>query len=135
MIKVLFLLSGLLIGCLLGYISILIYEFCRDYKDWKTPFTPVIVPPKSKGSRHISELLQLLLDHIILQDKDTFIGICDSLHVLYFTDAISEAEYLYTLTFINRHKPKNASQGYWWRKGVKKPRIIYLKKMINQTRV
>jgi hypothetical protein len=77
------------------------------------------------------ELIQLVLDNFY----EYFVtGLCTMLSNLHYNYLISEEEYDQLLLLFEQNKPKKAGKFglYWWLCCYKKPRILFLKKILNQ---
>lgn len=91
-------------------------------------------------NRRLSRLLLILLRVITKLDELGFKGMCGRVENLYYIDIIGWDEKFRLLNYIHNNRPPECtvnyfqSGGYWWKYGVKKPRIEWIKKHIKLTR-
>ena len=84
---------------------------------------------KTKKDRVIKELLQKLI--VEIEQDDRFSGMCGLLQIMYYTERINFENWKLLSNYLREHRPHNAGI-WWWTKGLKQPRIDWLKDRISK---
>ena len=74
---------------------------------------------------------------LVLENMDGFRwGLCDIVRQLYRNNIINVDEYLLLLKYMEVHRPNNSYKrrgiAYFWKSGLSKPRIAWLKRQIKK---
>jgi hypothetical protein len=92
-----------------------------------------------KAPRTIKELLILLREHIIEEEKENFYGMCNELYYMNYLGSVSDEEFFILEDYLQNNVPftwyKTFSiftSAYWWIPGDKTSRIKWLNKKINK---
>lgn len=86
---------------------------------------------KNQDMRGIEELLEMILDSV--ENGDNFLGMCCVVYQLYYDNKIGLYEKNFMIDYINDRQPDVTwERGFWWKVGVKKPRIDWINEQLKE---
>lgn len=75
-------------------------------------------------TRPISELLDLLIDHI--NKAEYFTGLCSATLNMRIDGIINDVEEIELDEFLYENRPSDVGNCFWWTRGLKNPRLEFL---------